>query len=57
MPYIIGAFWCNPINSKPGFKKAGIKQGLFDLGIVSRPELNKAIRELNRFLEAETPKT
>ncbi len=55
-PYIIGAFWCNPIDSKPGFKKTGIKQGLFDLGLKPRPELNEAIRDLNQFLDEKTPK-
>lgn len=54
-PYILGAFWCNPIDSKPGFKKAGIKQGLFDHGLSPRPELNLAIRKLNRFLDQRTP--
>lgn len=55
-PYIIGAFWCNPIDSKPGFKKTGIKQGLFDHGLSPRPELNLAMRELNRFLDQRTPR-
>lgn len=55
-PYIIGVFWCNPINSKPGFAKSGIKQGLFDQGLTPRPNLNRQIRELNRFLGQETPK-
>lgn len=54
--YIIGAFWCNPIDSRPGFKKTGIKQGLFDRGLTPRPELNRAIRELNQFLIDKTPK-
>ena len=55
-PYILGAFWCNPINSKPGFQKKGIKQGLFDQGLVARPGLNQAIRSLNLFLSQSTPK-
>lgn len=54
-PYILGAFWCNPINSKPGFNKSGIKQGLFDRGLTPRPGLNQAMRELNEFLEEKTP--
>jgi hypothetical protein len=53
--YIVGAFWCNPIDSKPSFNKTGIKQGLFDQGLTPRPGLNQAIRELNRFLEKTTP--
>jgi hypothetical protein len=55
-PYILGTFWCNPIDSKPGFKKAGIKQGLFDHSLTPRPNLNRVIRELNQFLEKQTPK-
>jgi len=55
-PYILGAFWCNPIDSKPGFKKTGIKQGIFNRGLKPRPELNRAIRELNQFLDQKTPK-
>lgn len=54
-PYIIGAFWCNPIDSTPGFRKTGIKQGLFDQGLTPRPELHRAIRELNLFLIENTP--
>lgn len=54
-PYIIGAFWCNPINSIPGFAKAGVKQGLFDVGLIPRPELNAAIKELNRHIAESTP--
>lgn len=55
-PYIIGAFWCNPMDSKPGFGKSGIKQGLFDQGLTPRPELNQAIRELNQHRVEITPK-
>lgn len=55
-PYVVGAFWCNPINSKPGFNKQGIKQGLFDVGMTPRPELHEAIRELNEFLVEKMPK-
>lgn len=56
-PYVIGAFWCNPVDSRPGFKKTGIKQGLFDRGLNPRPELNQAIRELNQFLDQKTPRS
>ena len=56
-PYVIGAFWCNPIDSQPGFQKQGIKQGLFpDQGLTPRPELHQAIRELNQRLVKDTPK-
>ena len=26
---IIGVFWCNPIDTPKGFRKAGVKQGFF----------------------------
>lgn len=56
-PNLIGSFWCNPIDSKPGFKQSGIKQGIFDHGLKPRPELNQALRELNQFLDQKTPKS
>ena len=54
-PYILGVFWCNPIDSKPGFKKTGIKQGIFDAGLRSRPGLNQAIRKVNVQLKNSQP--
>ena len=54
-PYILGSFWCNPIDSKPGFNKTGIKQGLFDRGLKPRQELHGVIRDLNRTLLQTTP--
>ena len=47
---MLGAFWCNPFDSKPGFRKTRIKQGLFERGLKPRPELNTAICQLNQFL-------
>lgn len=45
-PYIIGAFWCNLIDSvQPG--NPGIKQGLFLDGLKPRPALHDQIRRLN----------
>lgn len=55
-PYILGVFWCNPVDSKPGFKKTGIKQGLFNQDLSPRPGLNQSIQELNQFLVQKTPK-
>lgn len=55
-PYIIGAFWCNPIDSVPNFGTSGIKQGIFDKGLTPRPELNEQFRELNEYLVEITPK-
>ncbi|MEO0963980.1 MAG: beta-agarase [Planctomycetota bacterium] len=54
-PYIIGMFWCNPINSGGEFGNGGIKQGLYGKGLVPRPGLHEEIRELNRYLEENTP--
>jgi hypothetical protein len=54
-PYIIGAFWCNPINSRPNFGQGGIKPGLFDVGLKPRLELNAAMRELNEYLNEMAP--
>ncbi|MEM8954619.1 MAG: beta-agarase [Verrucomicrobiota bacterium] len=54
-PYIIGAFWCNPVDSTPGFQKAGVKQGFFDEGVVPRPGLSEAIREFNTYRDSITP--
>jgi hypothetical protein len=53
-PYIIGAFWCNLIDSaQPG--KPGIKQGLFLDGLKPRPALHEQIRKLNEQIK-ETAK-
>jgi hypothetical protein len=53
-PYIIGALWCNLIDSEqPG--KDGIKQGLFLDGLKPRPALHDQIRKLNDDLQ-EIPK-
>ena len=43
-PYIIGAFWCNPIDSTGAFNKGGgLKQGLFGDGLTPRPGLSEAV--------------
>ena len=54
--YLIGAFWCNPVDSTGGFQKSGIKQGFFDKGLAPRPGLIEAIREFNKHREEITPK-
>ena len=55
-PYIIGAFWCNPIDSTPAFNKGGgLKQGLFGDGLTPRPGLSEAVAELNRHIAEATP--
>ncbi|RMF91682.1 MAG: beta-agarase [Planctomycetota bacterium] len=54
-PYILGIFWCNPVDSDPGFRQSGVKQGIFDRGLVPRPELNAAFRDVNAYLRQHTP--
>lgn len=56
--YIIGSFWCNPVTQlKPRFYPPGfVKQGLYREGLKPRPELHRAIRELNDYLKQKTPK-
>ena len=55
-PYIIGAFWCNPVDSTPSFNKNnGLKQGLFGDGLVPRPGLSDAVLELNEYIAKVTP--
>lgn len=54
-PYILGCFWCNPIDSTPSYGRSGIKQGIFDKGLAPRPDLNAALRELNEFLSQQPP--
>ncbi|GAB6165970.1 hypothetical protein JCM19992_19700 [Thermostilla marina] len=56
-PYILGSFWCNPVDSAPGFGQAGIKQGIFDRGLGPRPDLNTALIDLNAYLRKHTPAT
>ena len=55
--YIIGVFWCNPIDTPKGFSKPGVKQGFFGVGLSERPGLHQQVRELNRHIVASTPKT
>ena len=55
-PYIIGAFWCNPVDSTGAFNKSGgLKQGFFGEGLKPRPGLSEAVMELNRHIAQVTP--
>ncbi|MEM1227903.1 MAG: endo-1,4-beta-xylanase [Planctomycetota bacterium] len=54
-PYIIGAFWCNPVDSTPAFSRGALKQGLFGDGLTPRPGLSEAVVELNRRIVQATP--
>lgn len=53
--YIIGVFWCNPVDTPKGFRKAGVKQGFFGEGLTERPGLHDAVRKLNLLREEMTP--
>ncbi|MEM8669376.1 MAG: DUF1080 domain-containing protein [Planctomycetota bacterium] len=56
-PYILGSFWCQPVTElKPSFYPPGyVKVGIFEPGLKPRPGLNKALRQLNDYLAANTP--
>lgn len=53
--YIIGVFWCNPVDTPKGFRKAGVKQGFFGDGLSERPGLHEAVRRLNAYRDEITP--
>ena len=55
--YILGVFWCNPVDTPKGFGKAGVKQGFFADGLLSRPGLHDTVQELNDYREKQTPRT
>ena len=52
--YIIGVFWCNPVDTPRGFSNAGVKQGFFGEGLTERPGLHQQVQKLNRHIEATT---
>lgn len=53
--YIIGVFWCNPVDTPKGFGNPGVKQGFFGDGLSERPGLHQAVKELNAYREKATP--
>lgn len=53
--YILGVFWCNPVDTSKGFGKLGIKQGFFGRGLTERPGLHQAVQELNAYRQKKTP--
>ena len=53
--YIVGAFWCNPVDTPRGFGKPGVKQGFFGEGLTERTGLHQAVKELNAYREEMTP--
>jgi len=54
--YILGVFWCNPVDTTKGFGNPGVKQGLFGKDLAERPGLHQAVREVNAYREEKTPK-
>lgn len=54
--YVLGVFWCNPVDTTKGFGKPGVKQGFFGDGLSERPGLYNAVRQLNDYRESKTPK-
>ena len=53
--YIVGSFWCNPLDSGRGFGNTGIKQGFFNNGVSPRPGLHQSVLELNKLIRTMTP--
>ncbi|MEM8952612.1 MAG: beta-agarase [Verrucomicrobiota bacterium] len=54
--YILGVFWCNPVDTPKGFNNPGVKQGFFGPNLSERPGLHEAVKELNAYREEVTPK-
>lgn len=54
--YIVGVFWCNPVDTAKGFGNPGVKQGFFGEGLAERPGLHQAVKELNAYRDNMTPK-
>jgi hypothetical protein len=55
--YILGVFWCNPVDTPKGFGKSGVKQGFFADGLLRRPGLHDTVQELNDYREKQTPQS
>ena len=53
--YIVGAFWCNPVDTPKGFNKPGVKQGFFGDGMSLRPGLAESVKAINAYREEITP--
>ena len=54
--YILGVFWCNPVDTPKGFGRAGVKQGFFGEGLSERPGLHEAVKKLNALRDKLTPR-
>ena len=53
--YIVGSFWCNPLDSGRGFGNTGIKQGFFGEKFTERSGLHDSVRELSGWINQGTP--
>ena len=53
--YIVGVFWCNPVDTPRGFGNPGVKQGFFGKELGERPGLHQSVKELNAYREKITP--
>lgn len=54
--YVLGVFWCNPVDTPKGFGKSGVKQGFFGEGMARRPGLHQSVKEVNSYRVSLTPK-
>ena len=48
--YILGNFWCYPLDSPKGFEKEGVKQVFFNNGLSPRPGLHQSVQEVNKMI-------
>jgi len=53
--YIVGVFWCNPVDTSKGFGKPGVKQGFFGKEMSERPGLHQSVKKVNAYREKLTP--
>lgn len=53
--YIVGVFWCNPVDTPKGFNIPGVKQGFFGPDLAERAGLHEAVKELNSYRVKLTP--
>lgn len=53
--YIVGVFWCNPVDTPKGFGNPGVKQGFFGEGLTMRPGLAEAVKAVNAYRDGITP--
>jgi hypothetical protein len=54
--YVVGVFWCNPVDTPKGFGKPGVKQGFFGKGLTERQGLHQSVKKLNAYRDKVTPK-